>query len=489
MSEQKPQRTAGRTIARNTLFGIGAQAALRLLGLLFSILVVRRLGDAEFGHYSVVLAWAGLFSVIGDMGITQYMTREIAREPEKTKELFWNTAVLRFILAIIAMVVTVLSAIAKPYETDIVIAITLYTAGYFLQALLAPLQGIIAGNQRLDYLSVFSVIGQIIFMVAGGLFLFAGLNFIWLVVASLLNMPVLIALSLWVVWRHHMQPPRFHIEPRMWRALLLAGLPFAIIQLALTFNFQIDTLILETFQSASMVGWYNAAYNLTRAFLVLTSALTVAMPVTLAHEHALNPVSVSPWYYRTTKFMVFLGLPLAIGGTLLADKIIPLLYGVEYTPAAIAFAILIWDTPLLMYTALCGNLTTVIKKERRAMSTYLSLAFLNITLNLLFIPTYGLIAASVITVASELTGAILFYVFFRREFGPGLGLRGILRLGVAAVLMGVVVFLLHDTNLFINVSVSGAFYLVVVWLIGALSVEERAMLTGVVKRKLGGVLR
>ncbi len=485
----QPQRSVGQTVLRNTLFGMGAQAALRIVGFIFNVLIIRTFGGAEFGRYSVVIAWAGLFSVLGDVGVTQYMTREIARDPEKGNQLFWNTAALRFILAIVTIIVTVGAAIARPYDSEIVLAVTLYSLGYFFQALLAPLQGIMAGNQRLDFVSVLTVIGQVIFMTAGALVLFAGLNFVWLTAVSLINFPILILLSFYVVRRYKLQPPRFHIDPSTWKNLLMAGLPFAVIQLALTFNFQIDTLILETFRSEETVGWYNAAYNLTRALLVLTGSLIVALPISLAREHATDPKSILPWYYRATKFMVFLGLPLAVGGTLLSDHLIRLLYGPEYAPSAIAFAILIWDTPLLMYTALCGNLATVIQKENRAMRIYLTLAGLNLVLNLLFIPTYGLIAASMMTVAAEFTGAILFYVFFRREFGAGLGFRHIVRLVIAAALMGIVVYLLRPYHILINVAISGTFYLIVVWMIGALSPEERAMLVDIVNRKFGGVLR
>jgi O-antigen/teichoic acid export membrane protein len=371
----------------------------------------------------------------------------------------------------------------------IMLAVALTTTSYFLQAVLAPLQSIIAGNERLDILSVFTVIGQLIFIAAGGLFLLAGFNFVWLVIASLLNLPVLIVLSVWVVRRFRMQPPRFHIEPRTWWPLLVAGLPFALIQLALTFNFRIDTLILESWQPNEAVGWYNAAYNFTRSLLVFASAFILAAPITLAREHASDPKSVLPWYYRTTKFMLFVGLPMAVGGTLLADKIIRLLYGWEYAPAAVAFAILIWDTPLLMYTALCGNLTTAIKKEQYSVRVYLGLAVSDFILNLIFIPHYGIIAASVMTVAAEATGAILFYLFFRREFGSGLGFKYMLRLVIAAALMGVVVYLLRRYNLVMNIGVSTVFYLLVVWRIGAFTHEERAILVNLIQRKLGGLLR
>ncbi len=485
----QPQRNVGRIIVRNTLFGMGAQFTLRIIGFLFNILVIRTLGDASFGQYSVILAWAGLFSVLGDMGITQYMTREVSRDPERAQELFWNTAALRFVLSIIAAVVTIQAAILKPYEPELVLGIALYTLTYFLQALLAPLQSTVAGNERIDILAVFTVIGQITFMVAGTLFLLAGFNFIWLVVAGLINMPILIGLNLWVVYRYKMQPPRFRINPGTWKRLLLAGLPFAAIQLALTFNFQIDTVMLETFHPAAVVGWYNAAYHFTRSLLILTAALIVAMPLSLAREHAINPKAILPWYYRSTKFMVLIGLPLAVGGTLLADKIILFLYGWEYAPAAIGFAILIWDTPLLMYTSLCGNLTTAIKKERSAMWIYFSLAALNFTLNLLFIPTYGLIAAAFTTVAAELLGAILFYRLFRREFGAGLGLAQYVRLVLAAACMGIIIVLFRDAHLLIAVGTGAVSYFILVWITGALTQEERDFLTGQLRRRLGGVMR
>ncbi len=468
---------------------MGAQFALNALGFLFNVLVIRRLGDTNYGQYTVVLAWAGLFSFIGDMGITQFLTREIARDKQQLQRLLWDVGVLRFLLAIVAAIVTVGGAVANGYDSRTVLAIGLYTVSYFMQAVLAPLAGVIAGHERLDIVSVYQVIGQIIFMAFGALFLFAGLDFVWLVIASLINLPILIVLCVWTIRRNQFIPPKFKINTDLWWNLLRAGLPFAFIQLALTAAFQLDSLILKSYYPSEDVGWYGAAYSLTRAFLVLTSAFSSSLVVTLAREHAQNPDTVRPWYYRSVKFMLFLGLPLAVGGTLLADKIINLAYGSTYAPSAVAFAILIWDTPLLMYTALCGNMTTSIQKEKYAMRIYICEAVLNVVTNLILIPRFGVIAASFTTCGTELTGVLLFYIFFRREFGAGLGLRHAARLGLAAVLMGVVVFFLHDFNLLISVGVGGMVYLVLVWGLKALTPEERDLVIGIGRRVARPVLR
>ena len=467
---------------------MGGQIALRLSSFLFNILVIRQLGGENFGLYSVVLAWTGLFSVIGDLGIIQYFTREVARDPSKSETLFWDVAALRFMLGGLAFVVTVAGAILRGYPEEIILAVTLYTLTYFLQAILAPITGIIVGNERLDVTAVITVIGQVVFMVAGALVLFSGGTLIGLVAVSFINLPLMIALSLWAVRRFKLTLPPFKLNPTTWANLLKLGVPFGLIQLTLTFNFQIDTLILEYFQSFEVVGWYNVAYHLTRSLLTIISALIIALPLTMAREHARDPEVVKPWYYRSVKLMVFLGLPLAVGGTLLSDQIITGLYGDVYAPSVLLFAILVWDAPLLMFTALCGNLTTAIRRERTAMWIYATVGGFNVVSNILLQPIYGVLAAAVITVASECVGAALFYILFRREFGPGLSFTHLIRLVVTALLMAVPVLLLRGLPLYVNIPISGLIYLGMVWLIGALTPEERQILTGMVGRKLGRLI-
>jgi O-antigen/teichoic acid export membrane protein len=488
---QPPKRSAGRIIARNTIFGIGSQIALQVSSLLYGILVIRRLGDSNYGQYSVVLAWCGLFAVIGDLGITQYMTREYTRTPDKGARLFWDVAALRLILGIIAAIVTVVAAMLKPepYDSRVVFAIGLYTCTYLFMAILAPLASIIAGNERLDILSVFTVVLQVLTMIFGAILLLAGFDYVGLVGTAFVVLPIILVMILWVIRRYKMSPPPFKINPAIWWSILKAGLPFAFIQLTLTAAYQFDTIVLRQFFAPQYIGWYSAAYGLTRSLLIVTAAFSGALGLTLAREHATNPDVIRPWYYRSVKFMAFLGLPMAVGGMLLSSKIINLLYGPQYAEAAIAFAILIWDTPLLMYTSHCGNLATAVNRERRAASIYATEAVINIFLTIYLIPRYGIIAASFATVATELTGAILFYIMFRRDIGPGLGFSGIARLMFSAAIMGVIIYLLPSLNLILVIGIAGIAYLGLVWVTGALNTEERALFISFGKKILAKVRR
>jgi O-antigen/teichoic acid export membrane protein len=467
---------ATRTIIRNTAFMFAAQISLRVVNPIFNIFVIRQLGDAQFGEYSVVLTWVTIFSVIGDMGIAQYMTREISRDREAAMHLFWDVTALRFILALIASLVTIGGAVLLGYSSAFILATALYCAGYFFQAVIMPLAAIIGGYERLDILSVLAVTGQIIYIIAGVITLVLAPNYVWLIAASLINMPIVIVALIWLVRRYKVTPPAFKLNPGTWWALIRAGFPFGINQVSLTLAYRFDTLVLNSYVASQVIGWYNASYNFSRSLTTFAAAFSTALVPTLAREHATNPENVHIWYYRSFRLLLFTGLPLAVGGSLLADKLIPFIYGEAFAPASLAFAILVWDTLLLMYTSLAGNIAQAIRKEGTAARIFAAEAVLNLALNLIVIPRYGMVGAAVTTIATELAGTLLFYRFFRREFGAGLNFRYTMRMVLAAAIMGIVVYVLHDQSMLLVIPVGGIAYILAIAITKALTADEQELI-------------
>lgn len=474
--------STARTIVRNTAFMFAAQIALRVVNPIFNIYVIRELGDAEFGQYSVLLTWVTIFSVLGDMGVAQYMSREISRDRENAMHLFWDITALRFILAVIASAVTIGGAILLQYDSVFILATAIYCASYFFQAIIVPLSSIITGYERLDSLSVVAVVAQLIYIGAGIVALQLGTSYIWLLVASLVNLPLAIAILVWLIRRYKYNPPPFKLNPGSWWRLIRAGFPFGINQISLTVAYRFDTLLLNSFVASQVIGWYNSAYNFSRSLTTLMAAFSFALVPTLSREYVSNPETVRRWYYHSLRLLLFTGLPIAVGGMLLADKLIPFLYGGEFQPASVAFAILIWDTLLLMYTSLGGNIAQIIGKEAAAARIFGAEAVANLVMNIIIIPQYGMIGAAFVTVATELIGTLLFYRLFYKEFGAGLDLTHTFRLIACAVLMGVVIFVLHDLSMFMVIPLGGVVYVAAVFLTNALTSEERAVLARLMRR-------
>ena len=147
---------------------------------------------------------------------------------------------------------------------------------------------------------------------------------------------------------------------------------------------------------------------------------------------------------------------------LLAYPLIRFLYSSAYLPSAHGLQILIWDIPFLMYSSFCGNITTVVNKEHAAARIYGINAAVNIVLNLILVPHYGLVAAAAVTVITDLIGTIQFHFLLRKKLNLPDMKPLILRIGTAAALMGIAVKLVENFSLPLLFIVSCIIYIVLI---------------------------
>jgi O-antigen/teichoic acid export membrane protein len=454
----EPQRSLGRIVLKNTVAVTAGSAALKAINFLFNVYVVRRLGDDRFGQYSIVLGFVGLFQIFAELGISQYVMREIARDRRKAPGFFWNLVTVRLLLALLGIVGITLGAAAYGYSSELVLGVFLFTCNFLLAALLAPLKVLLTANERLDYVTAVVVVGQVAFVLLGSVFLFGGLGYLWLIVAGLLSILPQIALAAWAARRHHLLSFPFQLDARTWPGLMRAGLPFGIISLTLSIAFSIDTVMMSRLLPEHVIGWYNVAYGLVFSIVSLSGGFQTAIVPSLTRAYASDPVAVQRWYYRSVKYGLILSLPIAVGGTLLAFPLIRFLYTDEFLPAALALQILIWDVPLLMFTSFCGDMTTIISEERAAARIYALNALANVLLNLYAIPRFGLVGAALVTVITDLIGVLQFHLLLKRKLKLPNMTWTIARVAAAAALMGGGVYWLGRLNLFVLIGLGGAVY-------------------------------
>lgn len=470
----RPQPRLIRTVFKNAVAITLGSLALKVINLLFGVFVVRQLGDDRFGQYAIVLAFVGLFQIFAELGMSQYVMREIARDHSRAAALFWNLVALRLLLAAGGMLGIPLLASATGYTPELVAGIFVYTSGFLLSAFQAPLDMVLAAHERLDIVVAQGVVAQLIVVILGVIFLAGGLGFIWLIVAGHLSLLPQIGIALWAIRRQRLAVLPFQVSPRAWPGLIRAGLPFGVISLALTIAFSIDTVMMSWFEPEQVVGWYNAGYGLAKSLLFFFTGFSVAIVPSLAKTYVQDRAEVERWYYRSVKFIALGSLPLAVGGMLLAFPLIRFLYTGEFLPAAVGLQILIWDVPLLMFTSFCGNMTTIIGEERAAARIYTINAVANVALNLYAIPRFGLVGAALVTAVTDLIGTLQFHFLLKRKLNlPNLA-PALARVLIAAGLMGAAVAALHELHLFASIGLGAALYTALALALRVLDEEERA---------------
>ena len=154
-------------------------------------------------------------------------------------------------------------------------------------------------------------------------------------------------------------------------------------------------------------------------------------------------------YKRYFKYMAIVAVPIGIGTTLLAGQIITLIFGVAYGNSAIALQILIWATVFIFLEAAFLRLFETSNRQMIVTKITAVGVIENVTLDLLLIPRFSYVGTSIATAATEFT-VLLLCVFVSSRITYPLSKKdvaGLVKIGAASLLMGLVIVYLGNLNL------------------------------------------
>jgi O-antigen/teichoic acid export membrane protein len=450
------------TVARNSLFGMAAQMAIKIFSFAFSVLIVRQLGAESFGQYTAVAAFGTMFLFIGDLGLSPYLVRQVARLRDlpnaqaRIEALYGTVISLRLLLSLIGVSLMLIAAWLTARPSAMLIALAINGLGMLLYGLQGSSEALLAGYERLDLSSGAKVLYQIAFVTLGGAALWFGLGYYGLIGATLVATMLLTSVCWVAVTRLGLRPGRPSFTD--WPGLLRASLPFGVVAFTLGLSYKFDSVLLNIFRGDAETGYYNAAYNLVFSTVFLSNAINTALYPSLTRQAASAPEALPAIYSRVLRYLLLMALPIAVGSSALAPQVVPFLYGAGYAPAVPALMIVIWVVPLMFASEFLGYIVLVAGQERRVARAVLISTSVNVALNIILVPLLGFLAAAVMTVLTEalLVGQ---YVWLLREqlrrvdWG-----RTLVRPALAAGLMGGLALALQGLPLLLNAALCASAY-------------------------------
>ena len=269
--------------------------------------------------------------------------------------------------------------------------------------------------------------------------------------------------------RGYLLPVRWnwsHVRPVFRRAR-----PLVIHSLLGLIIFNSDLVFLRVFRDLASVGYYAAGYTLISFLLNLGVAYGTALLPTLTRLGARTTDERS--LYHTAQAQVFVaGLPIAVGGAILAVQLMVHVFGDGYGLAAAALKILIWSIPIAFFRTIAIIALIARNRQDQVLRTITSSTVINLILNLLLIPPIGIVGAAYATLATESLRALLALRFAAREGLPFLPLRRLVPMLVSGTVMGGVLIIVSLGNLWGAIAVGGISYVVVLGLMGGVVLRK-----------------
>lgn len=434
------------TVARNTTFMLAGQILIKILALIFSVYVVRRLGAAHFGRYSAALAYVAIFAMLTDLGTSTLSVREMARKEENIAWMVPDIMALRAVLSLLAITGITLSAWLLGKSDDMVLGIFIASWGLLLYAFQGPLDGVMIAQERLDFSSAFRVVNQMVFMILGTMLLLVGGGYISLLFASLAGVLAMGLASLHVV-RHVLRLPFDVPNPRRWRSLLRASFPFGLAGAMREFAGRFDTVFMSFALTDAAVGWYSVPLNLIVLVLFVAQSVGLSIYPTLVKEYDSGRGSIQGTVQQVLRYLVLLSLPISVGGMLVADRIIIVLYGQEFAPAIPVMQILVWTLIPAFVLEIVGRTAAAMHLEKKAARIAIIMAPLSAGLIVVLVSALGVVGAAIAAIVTGLLRIVLSSMII----GPAMLWKGsrrpLLRVFGAGAVMGTVVWLLRNAPL------------------------------------------
>ncbi len=458
------------SVNRNFLALAVGEAAARLIAFAASVYLARTLGPAGYGIIGVATAVMLYLTAIGDAGIDLMGVREVAANPGLGRELGGSLVAARTLIAtIVAFVVIIAGVFLGPQPEGAILAsyaLTLLVLGANARWIHLGLeQGSQVAAGRIAGEAVMAVLVLSLVHSAGDIPLVPMAQFLGDAVAAL-------CLAWWL--RRSLGPLVLRFDWHRAGPILRRATPLVLQTLLGLLIFNSDLIFLRLFHTASVTGLYVAAYTLV-SFLVNVGiaygqSLLPALTRLGADPHAQGE------QYRTSLAQVFaVGLPIAVGGAVLAPAIIGLAFGDQYQRSGLPLAVLLGSVPAgyfrnvsLLSLVACGRQDLVLRTAVQA-------AILNLLLNLLLIPRYAMVGAAAATVLTEVVraGLALRNASFEGLRPPGLG--RFWRATVASGAMALSLLPLADRPLWISVPTGIATFALALFLMGGLRLSPSHM--------------
>ncbi|MGC9398389.1 MAG: oligosaccharide flippase family protein [Anaerolineae bacterium] len=479
-------------IAKNSLAPILLTLFNRAIDLAFAALMLRILGPANAGDYYYAASVFVWFEILTNFGLDAYLTREVARHPERANRYLFNTILLRVSLVLLGVPLlvgfiflrqTLIADLTAPAAPQALTALALLYVGLLPGTLAKGLTSLFYAYEKAEYPAALTTVSTLVNRGLGVLVLLMGWGILGLagvsIVVNLITVSALSLLAARLFFR-----PRWAPSRSLQRAMVTESWPLMVNHLLATLFFKVDVVLIEALQGSFILGLYSTGYKLLEMLMVIPSMFTLAIFPVISRHAREDRERFRRFYRLGVKILVTLVLPVAVLSTLAAREMVLVLGGPQYLPdAMITLQLMAWSMPIGWVNSLTQYVLIALDQQRYLTRAYLFGFGFSLIANLVFIPLYGYRASAVIHIFAELALFVPFILGVRREIGALEWKEVISAPLLATLIMGAVAVPLY-LLLGRGWALLGAAlaYPLAAWRLGFLSEAERAMLAPLFRR-------
>jgi PST family polysaccharide transporter len=391
------------------------ERVLKIISEIFiGIWIARYLGPEQFGLLSFVVAIVAIVNAIAALGLNPIVVRDLVKEPVGKFQILGTAFTLQLIAGVIGLlsVVGVVLLLRPGDNLLLIVSIILGFTVVFKSSWVIKYW--FEAQVQSKYVVWVEILILLLVSIANiGMILWSAplLAFVWVSFTE----AVLAALALFIVYIYTSNGVlAWEFDMRRAKVLLGSSWPLIISGFAVILNMKIDIILVGLMMDDKSVGIYSAASRISTAWFFIPMIIAQSIgPKIIEMRNQENP-QYMPVIQKLLDLMVLISLPGAILIVLVADDAIPLLFGPEYADAAKVLIIHVWSGIFVFLSVAAGRYMIAEEIQHLIMGRTLLGLVVNIVLNFVLIPLYGLTGAAIASLAGFAVGGFFANIFTYR---------------------------------------------------------------------------
>jgi len=461
-------------VLKNIIYLLMREVVSKLSVVILMILIGRYLGSQGLGDFSFSIFFCQLAFLISDLGLSTLLVRDVAKDRRLTGKYVENLSFVRFILGMaISIAIYMLAVFAGIGSSGGVrYILILCSMSFFAMTVTDIFTSAFRAHERMNYELVVNIPKNIIFLLFGVLAVLKigdleSIFFIFLI-------SNLVALVLaYVIYKLRIPKAPGQFDFSFCKSAIRQAMPFFLAILCVTIYFRIDSVMLFFMRSSKEVGFYNASYIAIDGYLMASGVVGAALFPFFSRVYERSAESLQKAYAKSLKAVFFIFFPVTVLIFSFANPIMSAVYGAEFMPSASAMQILIWAAMLVAMGNLNCHLAYSINRQNVVLLTAFLGVIINVVLNLLLIPSFGFLGASVATVITEFSLFMILFLYINLSFYHVPVREVFIKTALSAVPMIIAILALKDINGLLAAAVSLAAFVMTNYFVKGLLHEER----------------
>ena len=399
-------------VASNAIWIIVGRIVQSLLALVISMLTARYLGPSNYGLIAYAASIVTFVVPIMNLGMSNIMVQQLTNYPEEEGKIIGTSVLMSFCSSVICIAgVTVYTFSVDVNEPTTNLVVILYSVLLIFQAF-ELIQYWFQAKLLSKYMSIISLIAY--FLVSGykTLLLVNGASVYFFAISNALDY-MLIAVSLFIVYKK-LGGQRLSFSKETAKRMFNSSKHYIVSSLMITIFAQTDRVMLKLMMNEAAVGYYSAAVMCTSwTAFVFTAIIDSMRPTIFACKKTGDTEGYEKGISLTYCIVIYLALAQCIIMTVFAKLIIGILYGDDYEPSVSALQIAVWYTTFSYIGAVRNVWVLGENKQKYLWILNLGGALVNIVLNAILIPLWGINGAAFASFVTQFFTNVIMNVIVR----------------------------------------------------------------------------